>query len=320
MTSQRDKSNPMEVFPCPASQKSLQSLSPRIRRSTRQPAIASGEFLIGGDLPIYRLGFGTMQLTGKGVWGEPRDHAEAIAGLAARRRAWHQSSRHSRFLWARGRRASDRRSVASVSCRPGHRHEGWLPAAWARQMGRRWPARASSLGLRREPEAAEARSDRSVPTPPDRSQGADGGSDRHAAGFAARGKNPAHRACRKSKSRRSKPSAGWRRSSRCRTGTTWRTEAPRTCWIIAPARSIGFIPWFPLATGNLAKADGPLTRAAERLRALPAQVAFAWLLKKSPVMLPIPGTSQVAHLEENTAAALLDLDDSIMRELDRIRA
>ena len=83
---------------------------------------------------------------------------------------------------------------------------------------------------------------------------------------------------------------------------------------------IGFIPWFPLATGDLAKADGPLTRAAERLRALPAQVALAWLLKKSPVMLPIPGTSQVAHLEENTAAALLDLDDSTMTELDQIRA
>jgi aryl-alcohol dehydrogenase-like predicted oxidoreductase len=81
--------------------------------------------------------------------------------------------------------------------------------------------------------------------------------------------------------------------------------------------NIGFIPWFPLATGDLAKWGSPLTRAAVTLDAEPAQVALAWLLRKSPVMLPIPGTSNVKHLEENTAAALLDLDDSIIGELER---
>jgi aryl-alcohol dehydrogenase-like predicted oxidoreductase len=82
--------------------------------------------------------------------------------------------------------------------------------------------------------------------------------------------------------------------------------------------NIGFIPWFPLATGDLAKPGGPLTRVAEQLGAKPAQVALAWLLRKSPVMLPIPGTSKVKHLEENTAAALLNLDDSMMEELDQL--
>jgi aryl-alcohol dehydrogenase-like predicted oxidoreductase len=82
--------------------------------------------------------------------------------------------------------------------------------------------------------------------------------------------------------------------------------------------NIGFIPWFPLATGELAKQDGPLTRAAKRLKAQPAQVALAWLLRKSPVMLPIPGTSKVKHLEENTAAALIDLDESTAKELERL--
>ena len=67
--------------------------------------------------------------------------------------------------------------------------------------------------------------------------------------------------------------------------------------------NIGFIPWFPLATGDLAKPGSPLTHVAEKLGAQPAQVALAWLLKKSPVMLPIPGTSKVDHLESNTAAA-----------------
>jgi aryl-alcohol dehydrogenase-like predicted oxidoreductase len=80
-------------------------------------------------------------------------------------------------------------------------------------------------------------------------------------------------------------------------------------------KNIGFIPWFPLATGDLAKPHGALTGIARQLGAQTAQVALAWLLKKSPVMLPIPGTSKVKHLEENTAAALLNLDDSIMEEL-----
>jgi aryl-alcohol dehydrogenase-like predicted oxidoreductase len=79
--------------------------------------------------------------------------------------------------------------------------------------------------------------------------------------------------------------------------------------------NIGFIPWFPLGTGDLAKPHGVLTRIARQLGAQPAQIALAWLLKRSAVMLPIPGTSKVKHLEENTAAALLNLDDATMNEL-----
>jgi aryl-alcohol dehydrogenase-like predicted oxidoreductase len=80
-------------------------------------------------------------------------------------------------------------------------------------------------------------------------------------------------------------------------------------------KNIGFIPWFPLATGDLARSHGALVKTAKALGATPAQVALAWLLKKSPIMLPIPGTSKVKHLEENVAATLLHLDDSIMEEL-----
>jgi pyridoxine 4-dehydrogenase len=77
---------------------------------------------------------------------------------------------------------------------------------------------------------------------------------------------------------------------------------------------IGFIPWYPLDAGRLA-GNGTLDEAAERLGATPAQVALAWLLKRSPVVLPIPGTSSVEHLEENTAAAELDLPDGVFAEL-----
>ncbi len=79
----------------------------------------------------------------------------------------------------------------------------------------------------------------------------------------------------------------------------------------------GFIPWFPLAAGKLSGADNPISQAAARWKATPSQLALAWLLWRSPVMLPIPGTSSVAHLEENVAAAALELDDEKMRELDR---
>lgn len=79
--------------------------------------------------------------------------------------------------------------------------------------------------------------------------------------------------------------------------------------------NLGFVPWFPLATGDLAESGGPLARIAERLGAKPAQVALAWLLAKSPVMLPIPGTSSVRHLKENVGAATLKLSPSDMQDL-----
>jgi aryl-alcohol dehydrogenase-like predicted oxidoreductase len=81
--------------------------------------------------------------------------------------------------------------------------------------------------------------------------------------------------------------------------------------------NLGFIPWFPLATGDLAKPGSQLASAAQRLGVSPGEVALAWLLRKSPVMLPIPGTSKVDHLESNVHAALLDLDDHLVNELER---
>ncbi len=80
---------------------------------------------------------------------------------------------------------------------------------------------------------------------------------------------------------------------------------------------IGFIPWYPLAAGDLAKPGGVLETIARRLDASPSQVALAWVLRRSPVMLPIPGTSRVAHLEDNVRAASLALSDEDFAALDR---
>ena len=81
---------------------------------------------------------------------------------------------------------------------------------------------------------------------------------------------------------------------------------------------IGFIPWFPLAAGKLSGADSPIGRLAAKWKTTPSQVALAWLLSRSPVLLPIPGTSSVEHLEENVAAAGLKIDENQMRELGHV--
>jgi aryl-alcohol dehydrogenase-like predicted oxidoreductase len=81
-------------------------------------------------------------------------------------------------------------------------------------------------------------------------------------------------------------------------------------------QGIGFIPWFPLASGGLAQPGGAVDEIARAHDAAAGQIALAWLLAKSPVMLPIPGTSSVAHLEENVAAADLTLSESELATLD----
>ena len=86
------------------------------------------------------------------------------------------------------------------------------------------------------------------------------------------------------------------------------------------ARGIAFIPWFPLAAGPLAAADGPLQRIAAEHGSTASQLALAWLLKRSPIMLPIPGTSKVAHLEENVAAGDIELSDDEFETLSKAGA
>jgi pyridoxine 4-dehydrogenase len=81
---------------------------------------------------------------------------------------------------------------------------------------------------------------------------------------------------------------------------------------------LAFLPWFPLATGQLAQRGGQLDEIARRHQATPAQVALAWLLAHSPVTLPIPGTSSIQHFDENLRAAELELEDGEIAELDQL--
>jgi pyridoxine 4-dehydrogenase len=283
-----------------------------------QPATRSGTFAIGGDLPVRRLGFGAMRLTGPGVWGEPADRTEAIAVL---RRAIELGINLIDTADSYGPYVSEELIREAL-----HPYPAGLVIATKAGLARTGPGDWTPLGrpeyLRQECEMSLRRL----------------GVERIDL-FQLHRIDPKVSADDQFGLLRDLQSEGKIRHVGLSEVNITEIEAARRIVPIATVQNhynlvyrssedvldyctrenIGFIPFFPLATGDLAKSGGPLRRAAARLNAQPVQLALAWLLRKSPVMLPIPGTSKVKHLEENTAAALLELDDSIMNELERQR-
>ena len=290
----------------------------RRHQSDPQPATRSGTFAIGGDLTVHRLGFGAMRLTGPGVWGEPADRTEAIAVL---RRAIELGINLIDTADSYGPYVSEELIREAL-----HPYPAGLVIATKAGLARTGPGDWTPLGrpeyLRQECEMSLRRL----------------GVERIDL-FQLHRIDPKVSADDQFGLLRDLQNEGKVRHVGLSEVNVAEIEAARRIVPIATVQNhynlvyrssedvldyctrenIGFIPFFPLATGDLAKSGGPLRRAAARLNAQPVQVALAWLLRKSPVMLPIPGTSKVKHLEENTAAALLELDDSIMNELERQR-
>ena len=283
---------------------------------TNQPAARSGAFAIGGDLPVHRLGFGAMRLTGKGIWGEPSDPQECIAVL---RRAVELGITLIDTADSYGPKVSERFIAEAlhpypndlvIATKAGFQRPG--PDEWI-EDGRPEHLRAACEGslhrlkLERIDLFQLHRIDLKVALEDQIGALLDlqrEGKIRHIGlSEVTVGQIEAVRRMTPVASVQNRYNLADRNSE----------DVLDYC----TRENIGFIPWFPLATGHLAESGSLLARAAVRLDAQPAQVALAWLLRKSPVMLPIPGTSNVKHLEENTAAALLDLDDSIMGELER---
>ena len=280
----------------------------------RRPAERSGTFSIGGDLPVYRLGYGAMQLTGPGVWGQPADRAQAIAVL---RRAVELGINLIDTANSYGPYVSEELIHEAL-----HPYPKGLVIATKAGLARTGPGRWIPLGrpeyLRQECEMSLRRL----------------GVERIDL-FQLHRIDPKVPADDQFAVLRDLQKEGKIRHVGLSEVSVAEIEAARHIVTVATVQNqynlayrnyedvldyctrenIGFIPWFPLATGDLAKPHGALTRIARQLGAQPAQVALAWLLKKAPVMLPIPGTSKVKHLEENTAAALLNLDDFMMEEL-----
>jgi aryl-alcohol dehydrogenase-like predicted oxidoreductase len=274
--------------------------------TTDRPAHASGTLTLGGDLPVHRLGYGAMRITGDGVWGAPADHDESIRVL---RRAVELGIDLIDTADSYGPFVSEDLIAEAL-----HPYPAGLVIATKGGLTRAGPGIWEAVGrpeyLRQcvEMSLRRLRLDRidlyqfhrvDPQVPLAESIGA-------LAELQAQGKirhigvsNVTVDELRTAQSVAEIVSV----QNRYNLADRESEDVLAAC----TAEGIGFIPWCPVATGQLARAGGPLDAAATAHGATPAQLALAWLLHHSPVVLPIPGTSSVAHLEENTAAATIEL-------------
>lgn len=283
--------------------------------SAHTPAQASGTFTLGGDLSVNRLGFGAMRLTGPGVWGPPADRGEAVRVL---RRAVDLGINFIDTADSYGPYVSEEIIREALHPYPG------LVIATKAGLLRTGPDSWTPLGnptyLRQEVEMSLRRLgvecldlfqlhriDWNYPAADQIGELAalrDEGKIRHL-GLSGVDVDQLGAASKIA------PIV----SVQNHYNLAARTAEPLLDAVTA--QGIGFIPFFPLAAGPLAADDGPLARMAADHHATPAQLALAWLLKRSPAMLPIPGTSSVAHLEQNVAAAEITITDD---EFDTLAA
>ena len=273
-----------------------------------QPAKASGEFSIGGKLPVTRLGYGTMQLTGPGVWGEPKDPDEAVRVL---RRAVDLGVNFLDTADAYGPVVAEpliKKALHPypadlvIATKVGHTRQGpglWAPVGRPEYLRQQTEMALRLLGLEQIPLMQLHRIDQQVPLADQVGE---------LAKLQEEGKIRFIGL--------SEVTVGQLRAAAeiapIATVQNLYNLADRSAEELldySAANGIGFIPWFPLATGKLAKPGGPLAALAAKRGATPSQLALAWLLDRSPAMLPIPGTSSVSHLEDNVAAAGIALSE-----------
>jgi pyridoxine 4-dehydrogenase len=284
--------------------------------TTQTLAAASGTFTLGGDLTVNRLGYGAMRLTGPGIWGPPADHDEAIRVL---RRAVDLGVDFIDTADSYGPYVSEELIREALHPYP----EGLVIATKAGLL-RVGPDVWIPLGnpgyLRQEVEMSLRRLDveridlfqlhRIDPDVPLADQLGE---------LAALKKEGKIRHIGLSEVDVEQLGAAQQVTSIASVQNMYNLSTRKSEPLLdaVTSQGIAFIPWFPLAAGPLAAADGPLRRIAAEHHATPSQLALAWLLKRSPVMLPIPGTSRVTHLEENVAAAGITLSDA---EFDTLAA
>ncbi|MGC0366487.1 pyridoxine 4-dehydrogenase [Rhodococcus sp. 27YEA15] len=281
---------------------------------TLTDATASGTFTLGGDLEINRLGFGTMQLTGPGVWGDPKDPDEAVRVL---QRAVELGVNFIDTADSYGpvvaeqlvkKALSPYRDGVVVATKAGLTRQGpgiWTPVGRPAYLRQQAELSLRNLGVERIDLFQLHRIDPDVPLEDQVGELKalqDEGKIRHI------GLSEVTVAELEAASK-----VATIVSVQNLFNLADRSAEPLLNY--AQDNGIGFIPWFPLATGALTKGDGPLAAAAERHNASLSQLALAWLLRRSPVMLPIPGTSSVVHVEDNIAGAGVTLTDEEFDEL-----
>ncbi|MET0235706.1 MAG: aldo/keto reductase [Kibdelosporangium sp.] len=284
--------------------------------TTAQPAQAAGTFNLGGDLVINRLGYGTMQLTGPGVWGDPKDPDEAVRVL---RRAVELGVNFFDTADSYGPVVAEQLLKTAlhpyaddvvIATKAGLSRQGpgkWWPIGRPEYLRQQAELSLRNLGLDRIDLFQLHRIDPKVPL--EEQVGVlkelqDEGKIRHIG---------------LSEVSVAEVQAAQKVASIVSVQNLYNL-ANRTAEELldfSTSNNIGFIPWFPLATGELASGDGPLATLAKEHDASPSQLALAWLLKRSPVVLPIPGTSSVAHVEDNIRAAELELTDEEFETLTK---
>jgi pyridoxine 4-dehydrogenase len=279
-----------------------------------RPIESSGVFTLGGDLPVHRLGYGAMQITGPGIWGEPADRDECIRVL---RRAVELGVDLIDTADSYGPYVSE-----DLICEALHPYPDGLVIATKGGLTRAGPgdwrpvARPAYLRQCVEMSLRRLRVDQidlyqlhrvDPDTPLEDSLGElkamqGEGKIRHVGLSEVTVKTIAR--ARKVVDVVSVQNL-YNLTNRTSEDVVDYCERER----------LGFIPWFPLATGNLAREGGPLAAAATRHGCSPSQLALAWLLRRASVLLPIPGTSSVDHVEDNCAAATIELTDAEFAEL-----
>ena len=277
-------------------------------------AASSGQFRIGGEIAVNRLGFGAMRITGPGIWGEPEDRPAALATL---RRLGDLAVNFVDTADSYGPFVSEDLIAEALSPYGGMliATKGGLtrlgPNVW-RPVGRpEYLRQCVMMSLRRLKLERIGlwqlhRIDPKVPR--DEQFGVIGEMLRE--GLIAHAGLSEVSVEEIEAARKVFPVAAVQnRYNLVDRGSEAVLEYCET-------NGIGFIPWYPLAAGDLAKPGGTLDVIARKLGAAPSQVALAWVLKRSPVMLPIPGTGNLSHLEENVAAAAIALSDEDFRTLD----
>ena len=285
-------------------------------KSGESLAAKAGEFSIGNDLRVTRLGYGAMRITGDGIWGEPKDRAEAIRVL---RRTIELGINFIDTADSYGPYVSEEIIAEAlhpypaglvIATKGGFDRSG--PNKWT-ENGKPEHLRSACEGSLRRLKLDRIdlyqlhRIDSKVPADDQLGTLKDlqsEGKIKHIGLSEVNVQQIEHaRTIIPIVSVQNRYSVSDRGSE----------DVLEYC----EKEKLAFIPWFPLAAGKLSGPDGAIGRVATELKATPSQVALAWLLARSPVMLPIPGTSKVAHLEENIAAAALKFDQAELQELGR---
>ncbi|MBC2801994.1 aldo/keto reductase [Rhizobium ruizarguesonis] len=278
-------------------------------------AAKSGTFKIGGNIEINRLGFGAMRVTGKGIWGEPSDHAESIRtlkrlpelGVNFIDTADSYGPDVSEWLIKEALHPYGGKSViATKGGLTRHGPDIWLPVGRPEYLIQQAHKSLRNLGVEQIDLWQLHRIDQKVPAKEqfDAIKSLlDTGLIRHA------GLSEVSVADIEAASKHFKVATVQNRYN-----LVDRTSEDVLDY--CTKHNIGFIPWYPLAAGDLAKPGSLLDTIAKKHNAAPSQIALAWVLKRSPVMLPIPGTSKVKHLEENVAAVDITLSNEEFSALD----